>query len=749
MSSSHVGTTTVEAGRTGMTTGANNERCGVHPCCIGLSGLRLTLVTCVIHVGGTLAMLGAYLAVSLIASPADWATASHHGPAERSARSAESTVSGARTTRSVATLAKKSTEEGLAEAAGPLAYDTEYLGGPWRANHGRSLAEFSSLHRTNAADGYWLIDVAVASERGYPFFSALWQRRRTPPYWYFSSMSDFRLARNVNELRVRGHRPAHVDVYADGRNRRYFGVWQEWIGAPYVVDARTTISEWPEFYREAVDSGYRPLRIDVSQISVGAHTVLSLWEQRETPSFRVRFGIDEAHLQTETVTNAEDGYRPVRISGYDEGGEARLIVIFERRPSTPVEAVAGLNAAAYQADSERRVASGMRLSSVAAYRVGETIRYGGVWEQARLPVPSPIYPKSGVDRPELQTVEDAMTSFMRARKITAGALCIARNGVVVYERSFGWKDFMLHEPLAKTAMFRLASLSKPITAAAIRALATQERLSLSDSVFDLGQPDGGLLGIIPWGSPDHRLKDVTVQHLLKHRGGWDRAISGDPTFRPLRIATDLNVAMPPTREDIARWVSGRPLDHSPGTTRSYSNYGFMLLGLVIEAVTGQDATDWVRDTILVPSGVVGRDFELGRTLPESRSEREPWYLDPTNSGTFNVLRPSELAQWPNGGWRQEDRKTQGGWMTTTRAYVRFLMNYWLDGTPRSGHGRDFRFYGSLSGTRTVARQRPDGVSYVAFFNQRADSSGLEYYPDRDLDKAIDSVSTWPVDGVLP
>ena len=146
--------------------------------------------------------------------------------------------------------------------------------------------------------------------------------------------------------------------------------------------------------------------------------------------------------------------------------------------------------------------------------------YGGVWNLARPPTLPPVYPASGRAVPELQVMEDAFTQFMRARDITAGALCIARNDTIVYDRAFGWQDFLLTRALPYAAPFRLASLSKLVTAAAIRHLVSTGRLNYSDHVFHLGQSGGGLLRMAPFGAPDPSLAEVTVQHLLDHKGGW-------------------------------------------------------------------------------------------------------------------------------------------------------------------------------------------------------------------------------------
>lgn len=184
-----------------------------------------------------------------------------------------------------------------------------------------------------------------------------------------------------------------------------------------------------------------------------------------------------------------------------------------------------------------------------------------------------------------------MESFMQDRDITAGSLCVAVEDTIIYERGYGWQDYDFEQPLKKSALFRIASLAKPITAAAILKLAANGSIELDDHVFNLGQTQPGILDVTGWTVGDARLEDVTIQQLLDHAGGWDRSISGDPIFSRTTMPNALNVSMPASQMNISEWVFGQPLDFTPGARYAYSNFGYLLLGLIIEQVTGQDATN--------------------------------------------------------------------------------------------------------------------------------------------------------------
>jgi N-acyl-D-amino-acid deacylase len=185
---------------------------------------------------------------------------------------------------------------------------------------------------------------------------------------------------------------------------------------------------------------------------------------------------------------------------------------------------------------------------------------------------------------------------------------------------------------------------------------------------------------------------------------------------------------------------GQPLDHTPGTTYAYSNFGYMLLGLVVEAVTGQTYTTYVQNSIFLPLGIANTEIELGRTLPEHRNPREPWY---SSQGTAaSVFPPHPTVPWPDGGWYLEAMEAHGGLVSSSRALLAFAQAYWFDGAPRSGDGQDWVSFGSLDGTFAMLRWRPDGVNIAAMFNSRDHGPNHEdIWPE--LDAAADSVTEWP------
>ena len=345
------------------------------------------------------------------------------------------------------------------------------------------------------------------------------------------------------------------------------------------------------------------------------------------------------------------------------------------------------------------------------------IRYG------RLPV-------SGAHQPGLDLFDSAMVAFMTARHIGAGTVSVSRAGSALYRRAFGWRDSARTELLSPNALMRLASNSKPVTAAAIRRLVSQGQLTLDAKAFTF-------LGLSPAGMvADSRIYDITIQHLLDHTGGWNRNIAGDFMFKSRDISRALGISSPPTKTQVAQWVMTQPLQSAPGATSSYSNFGYLVLGLIIEKVTGQSFIDYARQSFF--SGQSANEVVSGHSLRDQRDAREPFYSDPYKGCSVFNVETCVLVPWPDGGWYLEAFDACGGMVASAPAMLTFLDAYWINGQPRlAGASASYTFYGSLDGTFTMMRQRPDGTNIVVLFNQRTDASGLSY---QQIQEVLDAVS---------
>jgi N-acyl-D-amino-acid deacylase len=373
-----------------------------------------------------------------------------------------------------------------------------------------------------------------------------------------------------------------------------------------------------------------------------------------------------------------------------------------------------------------------------------------------------------------------MDQFMTERRVPGGALAVVKDRRLVFLRGYGWANREQKLAVKPNSLFRIASISKPFTAVAILKLAEAGKL-------DLNAPAFAVAGFEPKASgsksPDPRLTSITVRQCLHHTGGWDRDASGDPMFRSVEISKATGVPAPAKSETIIRYMLGQPLNFDPGSRFAYSNFGYCLLGRIIEKVAGTSYSEFVQQAVLHPTGITG--MRLGASLERDRAGNEVTYYTPDDRRGPSVFPncPGSVPE-PYGTFYLEAMDAHGGWLASAIDLARFAaaldapeqirclkaetlkMLYEPPESPVSrrpdgslapmyyacgwnvrpkGNGKaNYWHNGSLPGTFTLLVRRYDGLSWVALFNQRSENSNL---PDSAIDgalhRAADSVDEWP------
>jgi hypothetical protein len=390
-------------------------------------------------------------------------------------------------------------------------------------------------------------------------------------------------------------------------------------------------------------------------------------------------------------------------------------------------------------------------------------------------------PISGMPVRELEDFDEAMLNFMNFYGLTAGVLAVSKNGCVVYQRGFGWRTIdPLRVPLPENTPMRVASVEKPLIAATIRKLAAAlPGFDLSDFVFDPYLERHGILQIEPWqGLADELLKNITVEHLLLHQGGWDKEfVEFDPMGAEIRIANEMTIFSPPGRINIVRYMLSQPLQFPPGKPHqacnedangvclrepepcvcdTYSNFGYMVLGLIVEELAGEPATDRMLEHVVTPEmWVPATELFPGRTFMWDQSPREPIYVSDFSELVRNVFFPfyPYWVEAPYGGWDHESQVGCGNMVTSAvplLAYLdRYRVNGPLTGEPFDGARESWGFAGSANGASSLACQRDDGVNVVVLFNQRIPSAPHLATEMAEIIFGLTETVTWPtscVDG---
>ncbi len=395
------------------------------------------------------------------------------------------------------------------------------------------------------------------------------------------------------------------------------------------------------------------------------------------------------------------------------------------------------------------------------------------------PKRAPAAVSSGKPDARMASYDRMLAAFMERHRVPGAALAVTDQGRLVYARGYGYADVAARQPVEPTSLFRIASISKPITAVAVLQMVEQGRLSLDDTVFEL----------LGWSklaeandSFDKRLKSVTVRNLLQHRGGWDRGKSFDAMFQSVRFARDQNVPPPAGPEAIIRSMFSQRLDFDPGDRYAYSNYGYCLLGRIIEENTGQSYEDYVKQHVLLPLGI--KSMAIGGTRLDQRLDQEVRYYDPRTGPSVFAEDLNESVAQAYGAWYLEAMDAHGGWLASAVDLARFASAFDdpetckvlsqesvhtmyakpAEGAGDDSNGGDASYYscgwmnrdaadgeanhwhaGSLPGTSTLLVRRHDGRNWVLLFNSRVSPhiSHLSKEADGLLHKAAAEVVEWP------
>lgn len=264
-------------------------------------------------------------------------------------------------------------------------------------------------------------------------------------------------------------------------------------------------------------------------------------------------------------------------------------------------------------------------------------------------------------------MDSEIQQFMNRWDIKGMSLAVTKNDSLLYAKGYGWADKEAEKPMEATSIMRIASASKLVTAVAIMKLIENGKLSLDSKAFG---PDGILNDSSLTASlSDPRMKDITVDHLLRHKGGF-RSVMGDPMFRTKDIMAMEKLKTPPTNEELAKIVLRRRLIFSPGAGRKYSNFGYMILSLIIEKVTGQKYWDFVTDSVLHPAGIY--NMRPATNYYADRHSREVKYYAADNELVEEFNGSGNLVERPYGERNVTGLLGAGGWTASAADMARLV-----------------------------------------------------------------------------
>lgn len=362
------------------------------------------------------------------------------------------------------------------------------------------------------------------------------------------------------------------------------------------------------------------------------------------------------------------------------------------------------------------------------------------------PIPKPAEIKKPVVRlnqtvtnadsqfPELEGLDKKIRYYMRKWQFKGASLAITRGDSLVYAKGYGIADEGID--MEPGHIMRMASVSKLVTAVGIMVLQDKGLLSIKDTVFG----PSGILKDTLFRSviKDKNHHKITVEHLLRHQGGFHR----DPVFSSRDVRNQMQLDHAPEKEDFYRLVLSRRLRFAPGSWQKYSNFGYILLSDIIEEVSGMPYEEFMQKEVLAPAGCF--DMHIAKTYYKEKRPNEVRYYTHEGDGQFieEYNSSGKIVERCYGGNNIPLLSGAGAWCGSPIEIARLVASIdgdpgvpdilsadavaqmteyfdtetfslgWNDTNPEKGWSRS----GTLSGTCAYVKRFPDGECWILITN---------------------------------
>ena len=620
-----------------------------------------------------------------------------------------------------------------------------------------------------------------------------------------------------------GYRMDSLSIYGTAGNLRYAAVWVQRPGPNFVAIHEATGVQYQDFFDTYCPQGYTPTILTATGSGANERFAAVL-ELTNTPCNSYH-GLTQQQFFDQRNTELQNGNQIVAVDVYGSNADPRYTVAFAPKSVGQTAIVSAGNAdfqdhfdaltegharpSLVAFNDDERFVSLWRSDSVGAWAAhhdltgteyqnhadayalqnawpisvqasgsGSGIRYAAVFARTDEPQLG-TFVATGPDVPELAAFDQWAEDWMTENEVRAASLAITYRGRLMLTRGYTQASEPGYPETQPDSLFEIASCSKPLTSIAIHQ-------AFEDPMSGLA-PGDTMLTYFPGQSPQSMgVNSISVYHLLTHQGGWDRNAT-TPAFDPMvfqdeAIATAQGAALPIAKQDIVDFViDTQSLDFTPGTDRKYSNFGFMLLGRILESVNGgMDYEQIVQQNVFAPLGVtrpsIRGSLKSGLAADEvSYHPYDPWL----QRSVMSPAQPWVAAQY--GDLNYDNMEAHGGWRMAAPDFAKVLASFdtgsynpilgqdqtddmwtlapgsgsfmsgWFLRNVDDGDGGTVEMYchsGLLLGSTALVCRRADDISFVFFANgqKRSLSRGTE---GQQLSDLANTIQVWPNHDLFP
>jgi len=609
-------------------------------------------------------------------------------------------------------------------------------GSPWQARHGLSSAQYQAEFNALTSQGYRLTYVSGYTDNGQERFAALWEKKSGPPWAARHSMSAAEYQSEFNKYANQGYRLVLVNGYSVNNQDQYVAIWEKSPGSAWAARHGMSAAEYQSEFNKYVGQGYRLTHVSGYAVN-NSDRYAAIWEKKAGPAWLAKHGMTSAQYQTEFNNLANQGYRLVHVSGYGVGNQDFYAAIWEKTSGPAWVARHRMTSPEYQGEFNNYYYQGYRLEMISGYTVGNQDRYAAIWRSV------------GMSPADIGFIDGKIQAYMQKHNLPGMSIGVVKDGRLVFAKGYGFADTQNQVKVNPAHLFRIASVSKPITGVAIMNLIEEgnHNITLGSKVFGPGALLGTQYGTKPYSD---RLKKITVEHLLTHTSGLegnDTTGDGQPDEDWMFMNPSLN------HDQIISWVlDNRSVTNEPGTAYQYLNFGYNVLGRIIEKLTGQTYEAYLRSRILSPSGI--SQMDIGGDTLSARRPNEVVYYQP--GGDPYGLRPLRMDS--HGGWiaspidllrlmvrtdafpsKPDILKpvTIASMWTGTSANMGYAKGWAVDSVSRNHNG-------AMPGTIAFLVRRNDGIEYAFVVNTRPSGDGFAGEGKGVMEQVVNGVKAWPM-----
>jgi CubicO group peptidase (beta-lactamase class C family) len=608
-------------------------------------------------------------------------------------------------------------------------------GSPWQARHGLTSDQYQAEFNALTSQGYRLTYISGYTVNGQERFAALFEKNSGPGWVARHGMNAATYQSEFNKYTGQGYRLILVNGYTVNNQDRYVAIWEQGAGPAYVARHGMTSAEYQSEFNKYVGQGYRLVHVSGYAVN-NSDRYAAIWVQKAGPPWVAKHGMTSAQYQTEFNNWTSQGYRLVRVSGYGVGNQDLYAAIWEKAAGPSWVARHGMSSPDYQGEFNNYYYQGYRLEMIDGYTVGNQDRYAAIWHSVAM---TPA---------DLAFIDDKIQAYTKKHSIPGMSIAVVKDGRLVFAKGYGYADTGAQEKVNPAHLFRIASVSKPMTSIAIMKLIEEgnHNITLGSKVFGDGAILGKQFGTKPYSD---RLKKITIEHLLTHTSGLegnDTNGDGQPDEDWMFMNYNLD-----HNQNISWVLDNRTVLNEPGTAYQYLNFGYSILGRVIETITGQNYETYMRNKFFIPSG--SSQMQIGGDSVAARKPNEVLYYQPGGAPYDLKL----LRMDAHGGWiaspidllrvmvRVDQFPTKPDILksdtitsmwTATTANMGYAKGWGVDATTRNHNG-------AMSGTVAFLVRRSDGLEYAFTCNTRPSADGFASEGKSVMDQIMTGVKAWP------